>query len=115
MRIDITGRHVEITEALRNHVEQRLASRLGEFERLDDARVVLMIEKHRHIAEVVVRLPHHGPVESRRESSDMYTSIDEAADHVALQIRKWLEKRQDRKIDNRTRLAAGEPGGAAPA
>ncbi len=97
MRIHITGRHVEITEALRDHVEQRVRSRLAEFPRLMDVHVVLMVEKHRHIAEIVVHVPHHGPVESRQESADMYASIDAAADHVAVQIRKWFERRQAHK------------------
>lgn len=97
MRIHITGRHVEVSEALRDHVEQRIQSRLAEFPRLADAHVVLMVEKHRHIAEVVVHVPHHGPVESRQESADMYASIDAAVDHVAVQVRKWFERRHAHK------------------
>ncbi len=107
MRISITGRHVEVTDALRDHVEQRMRARLGEFPRLQDAHVVLMVEKHRHIAEVVVHVPHHGPVESRRESADMYQSIDQAVDHVELQIRKWFERRHEHKADRPARRAAG--------
>lgn len=110
MRIHITGRHVEITEALRDHVEQRIRSRLAEFPRLMDVHVVLMVEKHRHIAEVVVHVPHHGPVESRQESADMYGSIDAAVDHVAVQVRKWFERRQVRKGDRTMADVATEVG-----
>ena len=52
IHLDMTGRHVEITPALRDFAEEKLAK----LERLLDgpieAHVVLGIEKHRHFAEV---------------------------------------------------------------
>ncbi len=110
MQISITGRHMNVTDALRAHAEDRLRSRLADFPRLLRAEVVLSVEKHRHIAEVVVHVPHHGLVESKRESADMYLSIDQAVDHVAQQLRKWY----DRKHDHKARAShAGEPGSPA--
>jgi putative sigma-54 modulation protein len=108
MRILVTGRHVDITDALRDHVRQRVESRLAEFPRLLDVHVILSVEKHRHIAEVVVQVPRHGTVESREESNDMYGSIDRAVDHVAAQVRKWYERRHDHKGDVTVRKPSPE-------
>jgi putative sigma-54 modulation protein len=96
MVINITGRHVEITDAIRGHVEGRLAGVMDEFPRIQSIHVVLNHEKqHRNIAEIVVQAPGPGTVGTREESHDMYVSIDAAVEKVAIQMRKWFDRVQD--------------------
>ena len=97
MNISVTGRHVEITDSLRDHVHARAESAFSEFPRLDSVHVILILEKYRQIAEVVAHVPRHGPVEAKAESDDMYASIDAAMDKTAVQIRKWVDKVHDHK------------------
>ncbi len=97
MIVNVTGRHVEISDTLREHVESRLQAEFEGFPRIESVHVILMSEKHRRVAEIVAQVPHHGIVEAKHESGDMYASIDAAIEKAAVQLRKWVEKRHEHK------------------
>jgi putative sigma-54 modulation protein len=96
IHLDMTGRHVEITPALRDFAEEKLAK----LERLLDgpieAHVVLGIEKHRHFAEVQIKCKT-GLFTGHQETGDLYTSIREVADKLERQALKHKEKIQNHK------------------
>ena len=96
IHMDITGRHVDVTPALREYAEEKLAK----IERLLDgpieAHVVLIIEKHRHVAEVQVK-SKTGIFSGHQETGDLYASILEVADKIERQVLKHKEKMQDHK------------------
>jgi len=96
MRLDITGRHIEITPALREFAE----AKLSKLERLLDGpvevHVVLEIEKHRHTAEVQVK-SRTAFFSGRHETGDLYASINEVSDKLERQALKHKEKIQNRK------------------
>jgi putative sigma-54 modulation protein len=96
IHLDMTGRHVEITPALRDFAEEKLAK----LERLLDgpieAHVVLGIEKHRHFAEVQIKCKT-GLFTSHQETGDLYASIREVADKLERQALKHKEKIQNHK------------------
>lgn len=92
MKIHITARHMELTDAMREHAENRLEKLASEFPRLLSAQMVLDIEKHRHLAELVVHAPNHVIVDAKDETSDLYASIDSAVDKASKQLRKVRDK-----------------------
>jgi len=96
MKIDITGRNVEITPALREHAEEKLR-RLGRL--LDDpveAHVVLAVAKHRHVAEVQVTA-RNVTLSGTEETADLYASIGEVVDKLERQALRHKEKVHDHK------------------
>jgi putative sigma-54 modulation protein len=96
MNLTITGRHVEISDVVRKHVEERLANVSADWPRTQSVHVILNLEKQTLcIAEVVVQVPRHGTVEAKEESHDMYRSVDQAIEKVDRQIRRWKEKVQE--------------------
>ena len=97
MNTAITGRHMEMTDALRAYIENGLRKLESHFDKVLDADVVLTVEKHRHIAEIVTQVPHHGQIESKVEKNDMYAAIDEAVEHTARQLRKWADRVHEHK------------------
>ncbi len=115
MNISLTGRHVEITDALKEHVEEKLRRAFADFPRIESVRVVLNVEKYRHIAEILVKAPHHAHAEAREETHDMYLSIDGAIEKVLHQMRRWADKAHDHKavglsrVERATARPAGEP------
>jgi putative sigma-54 modulation protein len=92
MQISVTGRHVEITEAIRDYAHRKLEHALAEFPRLENVHVILAIEKYRQIAEVVLQGANHLRLEAREESGDMYASIDGVVDKIAKQLRRTRDK-----------------------
>ncbi len=97
MIITLTGRHVEITDALKAHVAEKLKRAFADFPRIESVRVILNLEKHRHSAEIIVQAPHHLHVEAREETHDMYLSIDGAIEKVLKQMRRWADKTHEHK------------------
>ena len=96
MKIDITGRQVDVTPALRKFAEEKLRK----LERLlvepIEVHVVLAISKHRHIAEIQVKSPHL-VLNGTEETTDLCASIGEVADKLERQALKHKEKIHDHK------------------
>lgn len=96
MHVMITGRHIEITPALRRYVETR-AKRLDRYGvKMGDVQVILSVEKHRHLAEVVVPV-NRAIIQSKVATTEMYASIEQLFDKVGRQIIKRKEKLAERK------------------
>ena len=98
MNINITCRHMDVTESLRDHATARVQESLSEFPRVEDVHVILDVQrKIHHVAEVIVRAKNHVHAEGKEETTDMYASIDGAVDKVHRQLRKKRDKIQDHK------------------
>jgi putative sigma-54 modulation protein len=97
MSIDITGRHIEVTEPIRKFATDRLERLRGISDEILEAHFILTVEKHqRHIAEVNIKTRHdfyHG----EEVSTDMYTSIAAVLDKVEKQILKHKDRNVARK------------------
>ena len=96
MRINLSGKNLEITDSLRNQVNKKV-SKLGRyFDENVEAQVTMSVEGYRHIIEVTI--PFNGVVIRAEESTDdMYASIDMVLDKLERQIRKH-RTRLGRKI-----------------
>jgi putative sigma-54 modulation protein len=100
MKVSITARHFDLTEGLRKHAEGKL-DRLSKYGLpLQEAHIVLAVEKHRHKAEVTV----HGNgfrLTGASESDDMYASVDQAAQKLETQVQRRKGKVLSRKQKER--------------
>lgn len=103
MSIEVTGRHIDVSDSMRNYAQERLAKLVDEFPRIDKVHVIMDIQKFTHMAEVVVHAARHIQLEGKASSENMYASIDEAVDKVEAQLRKTLDKRHDHKGDEKLR------------
>ncbi|MGR6035080.1 MAG: ribosome hibernation-promoting factor, HPF/YfiA family [Candidatus Nitrosoglobus sp.] len=91
MQINITGHHVEVTQALRSYVENK-CQRLGRhFDQVANIHVVLSIEKMRQKAEATLHLSGAN-VFASAEEEDMYAAIDDLVDKLDRQIKKHRDK-----------------------
>lgn len=96
MKIEITGRHIDVTPALKAHAEEKL----GKLERLLDAtaeaHVVLSISRHRHIAEIQIKAGHL-VLSGTEETEDLYASIGQVVDKLERQALRHKEKIHDHR------------------
>ena len=92
MNVEITGRHVVITPAIRSYVLKRLSK----FDRLFgdgvSFHVIIDVEKERHTAEILLK-SRLLDLTGKGETDDMYTSVVRAIDKLERQA-----------IKNKTRL-----------
>jgi putative sigma-54 modulation protein len=106
MSVDITGRHIEITEPLRKFATDRLERLRGVIEEVLEVHFILTVEKHqRHIAELNMKTRrdfYHG----EEVSTDMYTSIAAVIDKVEKQILRDKQKSVARKRHNNNHKGA---------
>ena len=108
MQIHITARHIELTPALADYARKKLERIARHFEIVIRSQVILGVEKHRHIAEVVVHAQGHHDFRAREVAGDLYAAIDLAAEK--------LQNHLSREKDKRVRGRRGEkPTGRAPA
>ena len=92
MQINISGHHVELTDALRSYVGSKLGRLERHAERINHIDVVLTVEKLRHKTEATLRMPGAELV-AHAEEEDMYAAIDALADKLDRQIEKHKGKR----------------------
>ena len=91
MRIEITGRHIDITPAIRDFTEDKLKKLERWIDEILETHVVLSVEKHRHIAEIVLRARTR-TFTGTDATGDMYASIGNAADKIEKQARRVKDK-----------------------
>ncbi len=93
MKVNFTGRHVEVSEALRAFAEERFQKMTPYLDDIIDVHVTLSVEKHRHMAEVSVKT-RGGDFLAGTETDDMYASLSQALDKLETQAHKHAGKRQ---------------------
>lgn len=90
--VQVTGRHVSITEAIKNYAQSRVEHIHLDYPKIIDVQVILDIEKHRHFAEIILHCSNHITIEASHECDDMYAAIDGVTSKVARQMRKFKTK-----------------------
>lgn len=96
MRIIISGKNIDITDGLRQAVEDKLSKLERYFTPETDVIVTLSIEKERQKIEVTI--PVKGNIiRSEQVSNDMYVSIDLVEEVIERQLKKYKNKIIDQK------------------
>ena len=94
MRIDTHGQQIEVTPALRDYVETKLA-RLGRhFDQPLDVRTLLTLDKPDHRAEATINVAGR-TLHADANAIDMYAAIDLLADKLDRLLLKHKEKMVD--------------------
>ena len=94
MHIDISGQHVDVTEAMREYTVSKLERLERHFDHVTQTHVVLSVEKQRQRAEATVHLAG-AKLFANAEDHSMYAAIDALADKLDGQIRKRKGKVTD--------------------
>lgn len=102
MKLVIQGKNIEVTDAIRDYVEQKISKAVSHFQHLtNEVDVHLSVARNPRISpkqSAEVTLYVNGAVVRAEESSEnLYASIDLVANKISRQLRKYKEKRQDKK------------------
>ncbi|MBL1142264.1 MAG: ribosome hibernation promoting factor [Proteobacteria bacterium] len=96
MQLDVTGRHVDITDSLKDYVESKFQRLERHFEHINNTHVILSVEKERQKAEATVHV-NRGNLFADDEQEDMYAAIDGLIDKLDRQLKKHKEKLTDHR------------------
>lgn len=99
MNLNITGHHLEVTPAIREYVETKLARVSGHFDHVIDIKVILSVEKLVQIAEATVHVPGND-LHVACSDENLYSAIDLLADKLDRQVLKHKEKQSNHHKEN---------------
>lgn len=100
MQIEVSGQNIEITQALRAYVSEKLERLERHFGNLISARVVLRLEKLEHMAEATVAVGGRtNDIHADAVAEDMYAAIDKLIDKLDRQVRRHKGKVTEHRVD----------------
>ncbi|MCB0308547.1 MAG: ribosome-associated translation inhibitor RaiA [Bdellovibrionales bacterium] len=92
MNINITFRQMKSSDAIKDHINQRMAKLEKYKDKATEAHVVLSTEKYLHNAEVVFSAKAF-QVTAKSSTNDMYASIDDVVTKLEKNIKKHHAKK----------------------
>jgi putative sigma-54 modulation protein len=104
MQVIITGRHMDVSMALRRYIESRMMRLEPYARKMGDVQVIVGVEKYRHTAEVIVRL-NGRVIQGKASTTEMYASVDQLVDKILRQVRK----RKDQLVSHKPRHGTRKP------
>jgi len=99
MNVEYTGRHFEVTPAVRKDVESGLIKIRKILGNKFETKVVLAVEKHRHKAEITIN-PRNSLLVGLAQAGDMSSAISEALEHLEKQAVKYKTRWRTKKRHN---------------
>ncbi|UCD12483.1 MAG: ribosome-associated translation inhibitor RaiA [Nitrospinaceae bacterium] len=97
MKLTVTGRNIDITQAIRDHLNHKMEKTLKDLGEPADVHVALAVEKHRHFSEITIKTKGD-TVHVEEETTDLYTSMDNALVKAEKQLRKHRNRQKDLKM-----------------
>lgn len=109
MRIQISGKQMDIGDALRTHVEDRLGEAVGKyFDRPVDAVVTFCKDRHQFVADSSVHLSTGMTVQATAKADEVYASFEGAVDRMEKQLRRYKRRLKDHHRDRQDPIEAME-------
>lgn len=96
MYIHVNGKNIEITDAIKAYVKEKLGKVANHYDQITGMDVILSVIKNpaasgKHIAEVSCKL-NTGVIRCEESAESMYESIDLLADKLDRQVKKFKDK-----------------------
>ncbi|HLQ86837.1 MAG TPA: ribosome-associated translation inhibitor RaiA [Salinisphaeraceae bacterium] len=96
MNLNISGRNLDMTQALHSYVSSKMARIERHFDHLIEADVVLGVEKLRHTAEVTMNV-RGNTLHAQATEEDMYAAINTMVSKLDRQTRRHRDKMTARR------------------
>jgi len=100
MNLNITGRHVEVTPAIRDYLSSKLDRVIRHFDNVTSVTVTLSVEKLKQKVDVTLHV-RGKDIFVESEDADLYAAIDAMTDKLDRQVLKYKEKVSDHNRDKR--------------
>jgi ribosomal subunit interface protein len=112
MQIKVSGKQVDVGDALRTHAEDRLSGSIPKYiDRVTQCDVVISREAHQFRADIVLNTGTHSNfvVKGRAEAVDAHAAFDAAAEKIEKQLRRYKRRLTDHhKTDRNEAVSISE-------
>ncbi|MCY4335481.1 MAG: ribosome-associated translation inhibitor RaiA [Litoreibacter sp.] len=96
MRYQISGKQIDIGEALQTHVQQELSEMLGKYAgRPTDATVVFSKHAHEYMCEATVHLSTGLTTQAKAHETEIYAAFDSCSEKMDKQLRRYKRRLKD--------------------
>jgi putative sigma-54 modulation protein len=99
MQINISGHHVEVTQALKDYVHSKVNKLERHFEYITNVQVTLTVEKLIQKAEATIHASG-AELHANADDENMYAAIDGLTDKLDRQLLKHKEKMNSHRNGN---------------
>ena len=113
MHIHVNGKNIEITDAIKAYVKEKIGKVVNHYDQITALDVILSVIKNpaasgKHVAEVSCKM-NTGVIHCEESAESMYASIDLLADKLDRQVKKFKDKAlSSDKASIRTEVAVEE-------
>jgi len=98
MQIDIKGTNLELTQAIKDYVNEKIGGLEKFFDQILEAKVEVGLTTKHHQkgkifrAETNLEVPQKHIIRAEAEREDLYMAINEVKDELQIQLKKYKEK-----------------------
>lgn len=98
MQLAVKGKQVDVGDALRSHIEERLPASIGKyFDNTTDVTVTFAKDGHEFAVDIQAHVSKRVLVQGHGAAADAYAAFDEAAEHVLKRLRRHKRRLRDHK------------------
>lgn len=94
MQLTISGHHIDVTEALRDYVTNKISRLERHHDRITNTHVILSVDKLEQKAEATLHISG-ADLFANSASEDLYAAIDQLTDKLDRQLIKHKEKHRN--------------------
>lgn len=96
MRYEVTGKHIDVGEALQTHVRTELGSVMEKYsQRPTDATVIFSKSGHEYVCEATVHLSSGLNAAAKAHATEIYGAFDDACEKMDKQLRRYKRRLKD--------------------
>jgi putative sigma-54 modulation protein len=97
MQVTVTGRHMGVTEALKDYCRDKAERLTRLLDRIQSVEVVVDGKEGDHTVEMIVHSAGTQPFVAREQHTDAFAAVDLLMDKIEEQLRRYKEKHRNRK------------------
>lgn len=98
MELTITGRHIDVTPAIKEYATTKVSKLPRYFDRILAIEVITDRQDNRtYEVEVIVKVEHTDPFVAKTRGDDLYACIDNVVDKLERQLTDHKDKLRDRR------------------
>lgn len=100
MRYQISGRQIDIGEALQTHVQDQLGAVMAKYAgRPTEAVIIFSRSAHEYVCEATVHLSTGLTAQAKAHATEIYAAFDSCADKMEKQLRRYKRRLKDHHKD----------------
>ena len=97
MEVTVIGRHLEMTDAIREYAEGKVGKLPRYYDRVTEAQLMAEKNERQFTVELRVQAGHHDPFIAHNDGDDLYACIDAVVDKLERQLTDHKEKLRNRR------------------